>query len=251
MDLVLLSALFIDFSGVNFCGIALFYLNDELKLHVFVLGCFPYDRDNQTANQVRQFVDSKLMEFNLSLDNNKFVVSDNENKMKSAFKESCIRIGCSIHYVNKQLEHCFTSQVVDKMPVKCDISYSNTRFNGAFLTMNVFLLVFDELRDVLDRALMNDYECIDKDLLSYICKFLEPFEEVIQQLSSDTKPTIYKVLPFKQYLLNECRIHPDDHDGVQQVKTFLGIILISKISTSSKCFAQMGTCSRIRGPFQY
>jgi hypothetical protein len=195
MDLVLLlSAIFIDFSGVSFCGIALFYLNDELKLHVFVLGCFPYDRDNQTANQVRQFVDSKLMEFNLSLDNNKFVVSDNENKMKSAFKDSCIRIGCSIHYVNKQLEHCFTSQVVDKMPVKCDIvqqiftpvrtivshtrrthkkaklprklqSYSNTRFNGAFLTMNVFLLVFDELPGVLDRALMNDYESIDKDLL--------------------------------------------------------------------------------------
>jgi hypothetical protein len=51
MDLVLLlSAIFIDFPGVSFCGIALFYLNDEVKLHVFVLGCFPYDRDNQTAN---------------------------------------------------------------------------------------------------------------------------------------------------------------------------------------------------------
>jgi hypothetical protein len=52
-------------------------------------------------------------------------------------------------------------------------------------------------------------------------------------------------------LLNKCKIHPDDHDGIPQVKTFLGIILISKISTSSKCFAQRETCSRIRGPFQY
>jgi len=263
MGFVSLLTLLIYFSGVSYCGIALFYLNDELKLHVFILGCFPYDRDNQTANQVRQFVDAKLMEFHLSLDNSKFVVSDNENKMKSAFKDSCVRIGCSIHYINKQLEHCFTTDVVDKAPVKCDIvqqmfahirkvvthtrrthkqsklsrklqSYSDTRFNGAFFTMEVFLVVFDELPGVLDRTLMNEYESIDKDLLSYICLFLKPFDEVLEQFSSDTKPTIYKVLPFKQYLLNHCKIHPDDHDGIQQVKTFLGIILILKIPTSSK-----------------
>ncbi|CAF2573675.1 unnamed protein product [Rotaria sp. Silwood2] len=236
--------------SVSFCGIALFHLNDQLKLHVFILGCFPYDRDNQTASQIRQFVDSKLMEFNLTLDNSKFVVCDNENKMKSAFKDSCTRIGCSIHYINKQLEHCFTTDVIDKVPVKCEIvqqmfvhvrkivthtrrthkqaklsrklqSYCDTRFNGAFLTMHVFLLVFDELPGVLERALMNDYESIDKDLLSSICLFLKPFEEVIEQFSSDTKPTIYKVLPFKQYLLSHCKIHPDDHDGIQQVKIFL------------------------------
>ncbi|CAF1436489.1 unnamed protein product, partial [Rotaria sp. Silwood1] len=206
--------------SVSFCGIALFYLNDELKLHVFILGCFPYDRDNQTASQIRQFVDSKLLEFNLTLDNSKFI----------------------------QLEHCFTTDVIDEVPVKCEIvqqmyvrkivshtrrthkqtklsrklqSYCDTRFNGAFLMMDVLLLVFDELPGVLERALMNDYESIDKDLLSCICLFLKPFEEVIEQFSSDTKPTIYKVLPFKQYLLNHCKIHPDDHDGIQQVKTFL------------------------------
>jgi hypothetical protein len=265
---------------VSFCGIAVFHLNDELTLQVFVLGCFPYDRENQTANQIRQFVDSKLIEFNLSLDSNKFVVCDNENKMKSAFKDSCTRIGCSIHYVNKQLEHCFTSKVVDKIPVQCDIvqqlfdsirkivshvrrthkqaklprklqSYSDTRFSGAFLMMNIFRLVFDELPCVLDRAFMNDYECIDKDLLSYICKFLQPFDEAIEQLSFDTKPTIYKVLPFKQYLLNECKIHPDDHDGIQQVKTFLGNILISKIPTFSKSFAQVDKCISILGSIHY
>ncbi|CAF3571137.1 unnamed protein product [Rotaria socialis] len=220
--------------SVSFCGIALFHLNDELKLHVFILGCFPYDRHNQTASQIRQFVD----------------MCDNENKMKSAFKDSCTRIECSIHYINKQLEHYFTTDVIDKVPVKCEIvqemfahvrnivshtrrahkqtklsrklqSCCDTRFNGAFLTMDVFLLVFDELPAVLERAFMNDYESIDKDLLSCICLFLKPFEEVIEQFSSDTKPTIYKVLPFKQYLSNHCKIHADDHDGTQQVKTFL------------------------------
>jgi len=255
VNLIVLLTPFIYSLGVSFCGIALSYLNTELKPHIFILGCFPYDRDNQTANQIRQFVDSKLMDFNLSLDKSKFVMSDNENKMKASFKDSCVRIGCSIHYINKQLQHCFTSDTVDKSPVNCEIgqqlfihvrkivsstrrthkqsklsrkliSYCDARFNGAFLTMDVFLLVFDELPGVLDRVLINDYELIDKDLLSQICLFLKPFEEVIEQLSSDTKPTIYKVLPFKQCLLNHCKLQPDDHDGIRQIKTFLGIIVI-------------------------
>ncbi|CAF4717637.1 unnamed protein product, partial [Rotaria sp. Silwood2] len=53
------------------------------------------------------------------------------------------------------------------------------------------------------------------------CLFLRPFEEVIEQFSCDTKPTIYKVLPLRQYLLNHCKIDPDDHDGIQQIKRFL------------------------------
>ncbi|CAM4950245.1 unnamed protein product [Rotaria socialis] len=209
-----------SFSGVSFCGISLHYLNDELQLQAFILGCYPYDRDNQTSTQIRQFVDSKLMEYNLSLNNNKFVVTDNENKMKSSFKDSCTRIGCSIHYMNKQLEHCFITNTIEKMPVNCDLaqemfgyirkivshmrrthkqtklprklqSYSDTRFNGAFYTMNMFLMVFDDLAGVLDRTFLADYMLIDKDLL-------------------------------EQYLLNRYIINSDDHDGIRQIKTFLG-----------------------------
>ncbi|CAM4908290.1 unnamed protein product [Rotaria socialis] len=218
-------AIVVDFwteshTGVSFCGISLHYLNDELQLQAFILGCYPYDRDNQTSTQIRQFVDSKLMEYNLSLNNNKFVVTDNENKMKSSFKDSCTRIGCSIHYMNKQLEHCFITNTIEKMPVNCDLaqemfgyirkivshmrrthkqtklprklqSYSDTRFNGAFYTMNMFLMVFDDLAGVLDRTFLADYMLIDKDLL-------------------------------EQYLLNRYIINSDDHDGIRQIKTFLG-----------------------------
>ncbi|CAF4983738.1 unnamed protein product [Rotaria sp. Silwood1] len=184
--------------SVSFCGIALFYLNDELKLHVFILGCFPYDRDNQTASQIRQFVDNVIDK---------------------------VPVKCEIAqemfvHVRKIVSHTRRTHKQTKLSRKLQ-SYCDTRFNGAFLMMDVLLLVFDELPGVLERALMNDYESIDKDLLSCICLFLKPFEEVIEQFSSDTKPTIYKVLPFKQYLLNHCKIHPDDHDGIQQVKTFL------------------------------
>ncbi|CAF4082991.1 unnamed protein product [Rotaria sp. Silwood2] len=236
--------------SVSFCGIGLFHLNDDLQLYVFILGCYPYDRDNQSSNQIRQFIDSKLMEYHLTLDDSKFVVCDNENKMKSSFKDLCTRVGCSIHYLNKQLQHCFTTDVIDKMPVDCDIvqqmfnsirqivshmrrshkqsklsrklqSYSDSRFNSAFYTMNVFLIVFDELAGILERTYMNDYMLIDKDLFASVCLFLKPFEEVIEQFSCDTKPTIYKVLALRQYLLNHCKIDPDDHDGIQQIKIFL------------------------------
>ncbi|CAF4387316.1 unnamed protein product, partial [Rotaria socialis] len=248
-------AIVVDFwteshSGVSFCGISFHFLNEELQLYAFILGCYPYDRDNQSSSQIRQFVDAKLLEFDLSLENSKFVVTDNENKMKSCFKEPCIRIGCSIHYLNKQLEHCFTSVTLEKISVNCDLvqemfdyirkivshvrrthkqsklprklqSYSYTRFNGAFLTMNVFLTVFDDLVGVLDRTFLDDYMLIDKDLLEHVCSFLGPFEEVINELSCDKKPTIYKVLPLRQCLINRCTIHQDDHDGIRQIKTFL------------------------------
>ena len=43
------------------------------------------------------------------LDNTKYVVADNEAKMISAFREDCIRIKCSDHYLNRQLKHAFES----------------------------------------------------------------------------------------------------------------------------------------------
>ncbi|CAF1185441.1 unnamed protein product [Adineta steineri] len=107
--------------SVSFCGIALFHLTEDLQLLVFTLGCYPYDQDNQTSIRVHQVVDSKLMEYHLSLDDSKFVVCENENKMKSSFKVCCTRIGCSIHYLSKQLQHCFTTDTIDKVPVNCDI----------------------------------------------------------------------------------------------------------------------------------
>ncbi|CAF3178741.1 unnamed protein product [Rotaria socialis] len=48
--------------SVSFCGISLHYLNDELQLQAFILGCYPYDRDNQTSTQIRQFVDSSRLQ---------------------------------------------------------------------------------------------------------------------------------------------------------------------------------------------
>ncbi|CAF2863787.1 unnamed protein product [Rotaria sp. Silwood2] len=223
--------------------------NSQLQFHNFILGCYPYDRESHSANQVRQFVDSKLAEYHLILDSQTFVVTDNENLMKSTFKD-CIRIGCSIHYLNKQLEHSFTTKEIDKVAVNCDIvqemfscirkivahvrrshkqcqlshklqSYSDTRFNGAFFTMDIFLLVFDEIITVLESSLINNYLFINKELLECVCLFLKVFEEVIRELSQDTVPTIHKVLPLREYLLNHCQINSNDSDGIKELKIFL------------------------------
>ena len=39
-------------------------------------------------------------------------MSDNEAKMLAAFRDQCIRIGCSDHYLNKQLQHSFESEEI-------------------------------------------------------------------------------------------------------------------------------------------
>ncbi|CAF4860330.1 unnamed protein product, partial [Rotaria sp. Silwood2] len=50
-----------------------------------------------------------------------------------------------------------------------------------------------------------------------------PFDTVIKALSDDRRPTLHRVLPFKQYLINKCEIDNDDNEGFKQVKCFLGM----------------------------
>ncbi len=85
------------------------HVTDNFKLLSFILGCYPYDALSHSAQDFRAFVDTKLQDYNLKLDLSKFVVSDNEMKMLAAFRENCTRVGCSDHYLNKQLQHAFES----------------------------------------------------------------------------------------------------------------------------------------------
>jgi hypothetical protein len=215
-----------------------------------MLGCYHYDVESSSAINTRKFVESKLSDYGLKLNENVYVVTDNEPKMLSAFKLNCQRIGCSCHYINKQLEHTFTKKIIDKSPVECDIAqelfervkkivshvrrshkqtkmskrvqtYSETRFNGAYHMLKIFLDIFDELILVLDSINLNEYLLLDKEFLEQICSFLNVFDTVIEQLSDDKRPTIYKVLPLRQRLLNECEIKPNDSDGLKEMKVFL------------------------------
>ena len=216
-------------TGIHFGGISLHHIDRNNELYVFVLGCYPYDESDQKAPTIRMFV---------------------EKKMKSTFNFQCKRVGCSSHYLNKQLEHAFTSETIDKQPVNCiEIQtlfkhvktlvthirrshkqlkltrklqiYSDTRFNGAFYMLNMFSMVFDELFPIINNTHIEQYINIDKDFLQEICEFLVPFDDVFQELSETNRPTLHRVIPLRQYLLNWCEIQPEDHNGIRKLKTSL------------------------------
>jgi hypothetical protein len=75
---------------------------------MYLLACRSYDLENQTAPNVRKFVDSILLGFDLKLHSRSCVVSDNENKMKAASND-VVRVDCSDHYLSKIWEHAFTT----------------------------------------------------------------------------------------------------------------------------------------------
>ncbi|CAF1935922.1 unnamed protein product [Rotaria magnacalcarata] len=231
-----------SYTGISYCGIALRYVDDNYKLFTFILGCFPYDADNHSAPHLREFIIKKLEEFKLKLDLSTYVVSDNEPKMLATFRGYYIRVGCADHYLNKQLQHAFESKrlhvnknVVEK--VDCDIvqnmfnqikksclSYAtDTRFNGALMMMDNFAELFFELPSALVNSnFMMNYNLIEKDLLDCVCKFLEPFEEVIVNLSEEQRPTLHKVIPLRQTLINSCVVEANDSNGIIELKVFLG-----------------------------
>ena len=208
--------------------------------------------ENKRAATIRLFVDDVLNSFGLKLDEEKFVTSDNEPTMKCTFNLNCKRTGCSDHYLNKQLQHAFTSETIDGQSVNCQLAqtifddvkqtvstvrrmhkqqnlskklilYSDTRFGGACNMLFVFFNVFDELDKILDLKLLTVYSRIDKDLLHDICEFSFPFDTVLQALSDSKRPTLHRVLPFKQFLINRCNIKDDDKEGLKQLKHFLSI----------------------------
>ena len=242
--------------GVSYCGIALRYV-DDFQLYTFILGCVPYDAISHSAVHLREFVNRVLNEYKLQLETTKLVVTDNEPKMLSAFRDQCSRVRCSDHYLSKQLQHAFESEqihlnrnTVEK--VDCDLAqntfnqvkkivssvrrshqqrklsrqlqmYSQTRFGGAIIMLNIFRDVFFELPEVLSNTkVVDDYNMIDKELLDEICDFLEAFDEVIVALNEDKQPSLHRVLPFRQHLLNKCEVKEGDSMAITQLKVFLG-----------------------------
>jgi hypothetical protein len=240
------------YQGLSYCGISLSHVDPEFQPYMFSIGCFPYEMENKRAPTIRTFVDDTLKTFGLALDQEKFVVTDNEPTMLCTFNTGCKRIGCSDHYINKQLQHTFTTKIINGKSVDCDLAqelfnnvktivsnirrvhkqqnlskklvlYSDTRFSGAYAMLNVFSSIFDELVQILDSKLLVAYSHIDEDLLRDICRFLFPYDTVLQALSDDKRPTLHRVLPFKQYLINKCEINDSDDEGIKQVKSFLGM----------------------------
>ncbi|CAF4876290.1 unnamed protein product, partial [Rotaria sp. Silwood2] len=222
--------------GISYCGIALQYVEEYYQLFAFIIGCFPYNAASHSAQHLREFVNKILEEYKLQLDSTKFVVRDNEPKMLPPFREQCSRVGCADHYLNKELQQAFQSDqihlnknTIEK--VNCELvqnifnqvkkvvscvrhshqqqnfsqkfqTYSETRFGGAIIMLDIFREFFFKLPEVLiNRKTLNDYNLIEKELLDDICNYLEPFQEILGAVSEDQQLSLHRVIPLRHYLI--------------------------------------------------
>ncbi|CAF4954375.1 unnamed protein product, partial [Rotaria socialis] len=150
-----------------YCGVALRYVTDDFQLFTFILGCFPYNAASHSAQYLREFVNKVLAEYKLVLNTTKFAVTDNEAKIHS----------------HKQ----------QKLPRKLQ-NYSEARFAGAIIMLDIFREMYQNLPEVLINSnAMENYNAIEKDLLDDICNFLEPFQDVINDLSKDRQPCRHQI----------------------------------------------------------
>ncbi|CAF4768872.1 unnamed protein product, partial [Rotaria sp. Silwood2] len=211
---------------------------------------------SHSAQHLREFVNKILEEYKLQLDSTKFVVTDNEPKMLPPFREQCSRVGCADHYLNKELQQAFQSDqihlnknTIEK--VNCELvqnifnqvkkvvscvrhshqqqnfsqkfqTYSETRFGGAIIMLDIFREFFFKLPEVLiNRKTLNDYNLIEKELLDDICNYLEPFQEILGAVSEDQQLSLHRVIPLRQYLMNKCEVKEEDSTAIIQLEVFL------------------------------
>ncbi|CAF4165076.1 unnamed protein product [Rotaria sordida] len=210
------------YTGIHFCGATLRSIDSDFHLHLFSLGCKPYTLANQTAPNIRKFIDDLLADYNLSLNPNSFIVSDNEPKMLAALR-GANRVGCSDHYLNKILEHSFTapnSDCVQVIQVFDIIKTLVANFRRSH-RQDVFNIAYNELIDTFCGSHYHDFESIDKDLLQKICEFLQPFDETITILSDESQPTLHKVIPLRKFLIEHCVLKQEDLSGIKKLKQFL------------------------------
>ncbi|CAM4842228.1 unnamed protein product [Rotaria magnacalcarata] len=87
------------------------------------LGCSDHYLNKQLQHTFTKLViDGDNANCHLAQEMKKNVMTDNEPTMKSAFSQNCKRLGCSDHYLNKQLQHTFTKLVIDGDNANCHLA---------------------------------------------------------------------------------------------------------------------------------
>ncbi|CAF3408255.1 unnamed protein product [Rotaria socialis] len=170
--------------------------DSDLYLHSFCLCCKPYTLENQTAPNVRNFVYELLLEYGLSLNTNSFIVTDNEPKMIAALRDA--------NRVGSQVVHSY-NRIQSDLKIGCIGSYmkidkiqqipsdSGPRF-GSLGSESDIVRSYPTLGSDAPKndSHYDNFESIDKDLLSHICNFLQVLEKAITTLSDETQSTLNK-----------------------------------------------------------
>ncbi|CAF1523574.1 unnamed protein product, partial [Rotaria sp. Silwood1] len=154
------------------------------------------------------------------------LVTDNEPKILPAFREQCSRVGCADHYLNKQLQHAFQSDQIH-------LNKSTIEKVACELVQNIFNQVKKVVSSVrhshqqqtfsqkLQTKTLNDYSLIEKELLDDICNYLEPFQEILDAVSEDQQPSLHRVIPLRQYLMNKCEVKEEDSATIIRLEVLL------------------------------
>ncbi|CAF4289720.1 unnamed protein product [Rotaria socialis] len=208
-----------SYTGLSYCGLSLNHIDPTFYSQSFLLGCFPYEMENKRALTIRSFVEDILNDFGLKLNEEKLIMSDNEPTMKCTFNLNSQELFVDVKQIVSSVRQMHKQRNLSKKLVL----YSDTRFSGAYAMLVVFQDVYDELGKILDSKLLTAYSRIDEDLLRDICEFLFPFDTAIHTLSDSKRPTLHRVVPLKQFLINKCNINNDDKEGLKQLKALLGM----------------------------
>ncbi|CAF4272953.1 unnamed protein product [Rotaria magnacalcarata] len=182
-----------DRNSYCYCGVALRYVTDDFKLFTFILGCFPYNAASHSAQYLREFVNKVLAEYKLVLNTTKFAVTGNEAKISTFEAVGCELAQTVFGHVKKIVFFVRHSHKQQKLPRKLQ-NYSEARFAGAIIMLDIFREMYQNLPEVLINSnAMENYNAIEKDLLDDICNFLEPFQDVINDLSKDRQPCRHQI----------------------------------------------------------
>ncbi|CAF2033247.1 unnamed protein product [Rotaria magnacalcarata] len=212
---------------------------------MFILACELYDLPNQKAHNIRDFVNIVVEEFGLKINEDIFIVSENEPKMVAAFSDGVIRIGCNAHYINNVIQHAFEfeesccsgvqtffSLVQDIITYvrqthkqsslsTCVQNYCKIRFSSVYIMLNTFVMVYNKLLSILNTTQSQNYLKINYVELEQLTRYLKYFHDVIDKLSCERTPTIHLVISYKQFLLNKSNDDDDDCLHLVQLKRYI------------------------------
>ncbi|CAF1482810.1 unnamed protein product [Rotaria sp. Silwood1] len=234
------------YTKIGYGGLSIHYFDDKFGLNVFILCCKAYKLPNQQANNVRLFTENILRSFSLELDKNTFIVCDNENKMRAAFRHGAVRVGCSAHFLNKIVEHSLTLPTIgcddiqmmfnnvqdlvsylrrshnqSKLSKRLQL-FTKTRWNSGYSMIYSFITVYPELSGVVkDPEQKHKLAAIDYDVLLEFSNYFKYFVKVTEVLSADKHPTIHLVLPLKQWLINLSKPNAHDSAAIASLKKYM------------------------------
>jgi hypothetical protein len=132
----------------------------------------------------------------------------------------CDQIQNLFYHVKKIVTHVRQSHRQIKLERKLQL-YSDTRFNGGFYILNIFLNVYNELDGVINNNFIDYLTDIDKKLLEELCVFLKLSDQAVDQLSDEERPTMHKVLLIRQLLLDRRDVKLEDSDELKSLEFFL------------------------------